>query len=69
MKKVTKKIYVVDESVESTFFYHFREQGGFKSLCGRVTLGKELPESHWDFRSHIPYQYCLECRLLRDKDK
>lgn len=56
---------LVDEGVESVWFYHLKEKGTFKAFCGRPLLGKDLPLTHWGIRSeHIGEKYCKKCEKI-----
>ena len=61
-----KSEFVIDENVNSTYFYHirFREKdypGFYKSLCGENLLGKELDMKFWGHKSHVGESYCKKC--------
>ena len=60
--------YYVQESINSTWFYHITKDG--KSLCGTTyVLDKKLPMKNWKIRSsHIHERYCEKCdRLYSEK--
>lgn len=60
---------VVDETVSGVYFYHIKEKGTFKPICGidRQLLGKDLPLTHWGLRGHLQEKYCKECdKLMRE---
>ena len=75
MEKNNTDKYVVDETIQSIWYYHIREKennhtGAFKSLCGTKLLGKELPLSTWNTLSgHIPQHFCKECNKILNQLK
>ena len=56
--------YYVDESVNSNWFYHIREWGKTKSLCGKEVLQKELPMDLWGYKGHNNERYCEYCKRI-----